>query len=187
MERIVRRAELEAQGGAHAEAQRLYEEVLNRPNGAFADRALLGLTRVLVDPDYAGRDYAQAFVLVDRLQREYPRSAYTAEARAWQDLLAAYLMRNQELDMLARELGESAQEVERLGQEIARLQTVDQELERRTQELRVRTQELERLKRMDQELERLTHELAQELERRTQELQRLKRLDLQLEQQKKKP
>lgn len=185
--RLVRRAEAEAQGGAHAEAARLFEEVISRPNGAFVDRALLGLTRLLVYPEYAGRDYGQAYLVADRLQREYPGSPYVAEARAWQDLLAAYLARSRELVQLERELDESTRELERRGRELVRLQHLDQELERRTQELRLRTQELERLKRLDQELERLTHELAQELERRTQELQRLKRLDLQLEKQKKKP
>jgi hypothetical protein len=179
-ERLVRRAETEVQAGAHAEAARLFEEVISRPNGAFADRALLGFARLLVDPEYAGQSYDRAYLVVDRLQREHPNSAYGAEARAWKDLLAAYLTRNQELAQLERELDESTRELERRGQELVRLQHLDQELERRTQELRLRTQELERLKKLDQELERRT----QELERRTQELQRLKRLDLQLEKQK---
>lgn len=185
--RLIRRAETEVQAGAHDEAVRLFEEVVSRPNGAFADRALLGLTRLLVYPDYAGRNYAQAYLVADRLQREYPGSPYAVEARAWQNLLAAYLTRNQELARLARELDESTRELGRRAREIERLQHLDKELDRRTQELGLRTQELQRLKALDQELERLTHELAQELERRTQELQRLKRLDLQLEQQKKKP
>jgi hypothetical protein len=186
-ERLVRRAEGEARAGAHEQAARLFEEVVGRPNGAFADRALLGLTRLLADPAYAGRDYGQAYFAADRLQREYPSSPYAAEARAWQDLLAAYLTRNHELARLTRELDERTQELERRGQEIERLQRLDEELEQRTEELKLRTQELRQLKRVDQELERLTHELAQELERRNMELQRLKRLDLQLEQQKKKP
>ena len=186
-DRLLRRAEAEAQAGTPAEAARLFQEVLSRSNGTFTDRALIGLTRVLVYPEYDGRDYTQAYLVADRLQRDYPTSPYASEARAWQDLLAAYLTRNQELGQLARELDESTRELERRGRELERLQYLDQELERRTQELQLRTQELERLKRLGQELERVTNELAQELERRTQELQRLKRLDLQLEQQKKKP
>jgi hypothetical protein len=185
-ERLVRRAEWEAQRGAHAEAARLFEEALRLPSPAFGDRALLGLTRLLVDPEYAGRDYPEAYGAAERLLREYPDSPHAAEARAWQDLLAAYLSRNQELAQLLRQLDESARELERRADELARLQHLDQELERRTQELKVRTQELERQKRLDQELERLTNDLAQELERRTQELQRLKRLDLQLEKQQQK-
>jgi hypothetical protein len=193
-ERIVRRAEAEAQAGAYPEAARLFSAVINGSNGAFTDRALLGLTRVLVYPEYPGRDYAQAYALTERLQREYPHSPYVAEARAWRDLLGAYLTRNEELSRLARELDQNARELERRARELERLQQVDQELERRTQELQLRTQalqlrtqELERQKRLDQELERLTHELALELERRTQELQRLKSLDLQLEKPKTKP
>jgi hypothetical protein len=186
-ERLVRRAEAEARDGAYAEATRLYEEVISGPNGTFTDRALIGLARVLVDPEYAGRDYARAYLVAERLQREYPTSPYAAETRAWMDLLAGYLTRDRKLAELERELNESTRELERRGQELVRLQHLDQELERRTQELQLRTQELERFKRLEQERERLTNELAQELERRTQELQRLKRLDLQLEQPKKKP
>ena len=186
-ERLVRQAEADVQSGRYAEAARLFEEVASGPNGVFTDRALLGLTRLLVYPEYEGRSYARAALVAERLQREYPDSPHAAEARAWQDLLTAYLARTQELAELERELEESTRELERRAQELVRLQHLDQELERRTQELKLRTQELERQKKLDQELERLTHELAQELERRTQELQRLKRLDLQLEQQKKKP
>ena len=44
-ERLVRRAEREAQAENHAEATRLFEEVLRQPKSAFADRAPIGLTR----------------------------------------------------------------------------------------------------------------------------------------------
>ena len=114
-ERLVRRAEGQVQAGARAEAARLFEEVISRPNGAFADRALWGFARLLVDPEYEGRSYAQAYLVVDRLQREHPSSPYGAEARAWQDLLAAYLARNQELAQLERELDDSTRELERRG------------------------------------------------------------------------
>jgi hypothetical protein len=187
-ERLVRRAETAVQLGDLGEASRLFEEALRSPRPAYGDRALLGLTRLLVLPEYTGQDYAQAARVAERLVQEYADSPLAAEARSWQDLLGAYLTRSQELAQLERELDESARELERRRDELARLQHLDQELERRTQELKVRTQELERQKRLDQELERLTHDLAQELERRTQELQRLKKLDLQLEkQQQKKP
>lgn len=185
-ERLVRRAEAAAQRGDHAEATWLFEEAVRSAHPAYGDRALIGLTRLLVLPEYAGRDYDRAARMAERLVREYPGSPYAAEARAWEDLLAAYLTRSRELEKLERELGESIRELERRGQELTRLQRLDQELELRTQELKLRTQELERQKRLDQELERLTNDLAQELERRTQELQRLKSLDLQLEKQQQK-
>ena len=186
-ERLVRRAESAMSAGEHAQAARLFQEVISRPDSAFADRALLGLTRLLVHPGYVGKDYRQASLVADRLQREHPGSPFVSEARAWCDLLQGYLTQTAALESRSRELAERTRELDRRTQELERLKNIDQELERRTQELRARTQELERLKRLDQELERLTHELAQELERRTQELQRLKRLDLQLEKQKKKP
>jgi hypothetical protein len=184
-ERLLRLAETQAQAGAHAEAARLFEEVVRRSSPAFADRALLGLTRLLVDSKSAACDYRHAHLVAERLVREYPDSPYAAEARAWRDLLGSYLDREQELEQRTQELDQSVQELERRAQELERLKHLDQELERRTLELAQRTQELEQLKRLDQELERLTHQLAQELERRTQELQRLKRLDLELEQKKK--
>jgi DNA repair exonuclease SbcCD ATPase subunit len=189
-DRLVRLAEAQAQAGEHTEAARLFEEIARRPNQPFADRALVGLTRLLVHPEYAGRDYQQAYVVADRLVREYPDSQYTTEARAWRDLLAAYLALGQELEQRAVELDQRTveldqrtRELERRTQELERLKRLDLELERRTRELERRTQELERLKRLDLELERRT----QELEQRTQELERLKRLDLELEQQKRKP
>jgi outer membrane protein assembly factor BamD (BamD/ComL family) len=135
-DRLVRLAEMQVRAGSHAEAARTFEEVTRDPSSAFADRALLGLTRVLCDPEYAGRDYQQAYLVADRLVQEYPTSHYVAEARAWRDLIVAYLALGQELERRAD-----------------RLQRLDLELERRTLELERRTQELERLKRLDLELE----------------------------------
>jgi outer membrane protein assembly factor BamD (BamD/ComL family) len=168
-ERLVRLAEARAQAGEHAEAVLLLDEVARNPSAAFADRALLGLTRSLCNPEYAGHDYHQAYLAADRLVREYPDSRHAGEARAWRDLLVAYLARGQDLDRYTIERKQLLLELERLKQ-------VDLELERRTRELQRRTQELERLKQVDLELER-----------RTQELERLKRLDLELEQRKRKP
>jgi len=168
--RLVRLAEMQVRAGAHAEAARTFEEVTRNPSSAFADRALLGLTRVLCNSEYAGRDYRQAHLVVDRLVREYPDSPYAGEARAWRDLLVAYLALEQEFERRTRE-------------ELGRLERLGLELERRTLELERRTRELEWFKGVDLELERRTLEL----ERRTQELERLKRLDLELEQQKRKP
>ena len=175
-ERLVRLAETWAQAGAHAQAVLLFEEVARKPDSPVADRALLGLTRTLCNPGYAEHDYRQAYFVADRLVREYPDSLHTAEARAWRELLLAYLVRGQELERRTMELEEIMLEQDRRIQELERLKRVDLELERRTRELQRRTQELERLKRVDLELER-----------RTQELERLKRLDLELEQRRRKP
>jgi hypothetical protein len=185
-ERILRLAEREAQAGNDAEAARLFEEVLRRPGPAFADRALVGLTRLLVDPESATHDYQRAYVLAERLVREHPDSAHTAEARAWRDLLGSYLTRGQELERRAKELDQNAQELKGRTRQIEGL---DQELRQRSREVERLNQELKRLKILDVELERRTQELERlsyELERRNRELQRLKRLDLELEQQKKK-
>ena len=186
-ERVVRLAETRAQAGAYAEAERLFEQALRRPNAAFADRALLGLTRLLVDSANASRDYRRAYVFAERLAREHPASPYAAEGRAWRDLLGSYLARGQELERRAQELEQSARELEGRAE---RIQGLDQELQQRAREAERLAQEVKRLKIVDAELERRSQELERlsfELERRNKELERLKRLDIELEQQKKKP
>ncbi len=175
-EGLVRLAESWAESGSHDKAVALFEEVAKDPTSPVADRALLGLTRSLCNPEYAEHDYRQAFLVADRLVREYPASQYSVEARAWRELLLGYLARGRELERRTMELEQTSIEQERQTQELERLKGVDLELERRTRELQRRTQELERLKRVDSELER-----------KTQELERLKRLDLELEQRKRKP
>ena len=175
-EGLVRLAESWAESGSHDKAVALFEEVAKDPGSPVADRALLGLTRSLCNPEYAQHDYRQAFLVADRLVHDYPASQYSVEARAWRELLLGYLARGRELERRTIELEQMAIEQERQTHELERLKGVDAELERRTRELQKRTQELDRLKRVDSELER-----------KTQELERLKRLDLELEQRKRKP
>jgi hypothetical protein len=175
-EGLVRLAESWAESGSHDKAVALFEEVAKDPSSPVADRALLGLTRSLCNPEYVQHDYRQAYLVADRLVREYPASQYAVEARAWRELLLGYLSRGRELERRTMELEQTTIQQERQTQELERLKGVDVELERRTLELQKRTQELERLKRVDAELER-----------KTQELERLKRLDLELEQRKRKP
>jgi hypothetical protein len=175
-ERLVLIAETRAQSGDYAQAVLLFEEIARNPNSAVADRALLGLTRTLCNPEYPEHDYRRAYLVADRLVREYPHSTHVVEARAWRELLLAYLARGRELERRTMELEEIMLEQDRRIQELERLKGVDLELERRTRELQRRTEDLERLKRVDLELER-----------RTRELERLKRLDLELERRKRKP
>jgi hypothetical protein len=175
-EGLVRLAESWAESGSHDKAVALFEEVSKDPHSPVADRALLGLTRSLCNPEYIRHDYRQAYLVADRLVREYPDSQYAVEARAWRELLLGYLSRGRELERRTMEFEQTTIQQKRQTQELERLKGVDLELERRTLELQKRTQELERLKRVDAELER-----------KTQELERLKRLDLELEQRKRKP
>jgi outer membrane protein assembly factor BamD (BamD/ComL family) len=145
-EGLVRLAESWAESGSHDKAVALFQEVAKDPSSPVADRALLGLTRSLCNPEYAEHDYRQAFLVADRLVREYPASQYAVEARAWRELLLGYLASSRELERRTMELEQTAIEQERQTQELERLKRVDAELERRTQEL-------ERLKRLDLELE----------------------------------
>jgi hypothetical protein len=135
-ERLVRLAETRAQVGAHAEAVLLFEEATRGPGSPFVDRALIGLTRSLCNPDYAGRDLRRAYLVADRLVRDYPDSPHAGEARAWRDLIRAYLVRGRELDRRTLEL-----------------ERISLELERRTRELQQHVRELERLKQLDLDLE----------------------------------
>jgi hypothetical protein len=186
-ERLVRLAETRAQAGEHADAARLFEEVVRRPSSPFTDRALVGLTRLLVNPESPDRDYRAAHRVAEQLVREYPESPYASEARAWRDLLASYLVRSQQLEQRRQELDDATRELEG---RTRRLREADRELQERTLEVERLNQELKRLKVLDAELERRTQELEKlsyELDRRNKELERLKRLDLELEQQKKKP
>jgi hypothetical protein len=175
-ERLVQLAETLAEAGSHDQAVPLFEEIARDPSSPVADRALLGLTRSLCNPGYAGHDYRQAYIVADRLVREYPDSHHAVEARAWRELLLGYLSRSRELERRTMELEQTIIEQQRQTQELERLKGVDSELDRRTRELQKRTQEVERLRRVDSELER-----------KTRELERLKRLDLELEQKKRKP
>jgi outer membrane protein assembly factor BamD (BamD/ComL family) len=177
-ERVIRLAVARQEAGALAEATLLFDAVTQQsPPSPFQDRALAGLGRVLVSPDHGGRDYRRAHAVFDRLVREHPDSAYAAEARAWRDLLGAYLAAGLELERRTQELLSRSEELLGRTLELDRLRHVERELVRRTQELEQRTEELERLKHLQLELERRSRELAE----RTQELERLKRVDLELE------
>jgi hypothetical protein len=128
-ERLVRLAETRAQAGEHAEAARLFEEVVRRPSSPFTDRALVGLTRLLVNPESPDRDYRAAHRVAEQLVREYPESPYASEARAWRDLLASYLVRSQQLEQRRQELEKLSYELDRRNKELERLKRLDLELE----------------------------------------------------------
>jgi tetratricopeptide (TPR) repeat protein len=88
--REVARADELARAGAFREAEEAYRRVLDAPPRAgTTDRALLGLARLAATPENADRDPTQARALLDRLVREYPDSAWAADARAWRSLLDA--------------------------------------------------------------------------------------------------
>jgi tetratricopeptide (TPR) repeat protein len=102
-DRLLRDADARAHAGAHVAAARLYDQVARlAPPSAFRDRALYGLGRLLVQPDNPGRDYRQAYAWFDRLLRDHPRSPLAPDARAWHELLGAYLARSEEIEQLKR-------------------------------------------------------------------------------------
>ena len=124
--------------GRYAEARGMYVAVLaDRGEPTEADRALLGLARLALDPRNPDGDERQAAACLDRLLAEYPESRWAPEARTWRSLLASVerLQRDvrrqqQELKRLRRDVRHEQQETARLRQERERLRQMDLELER---------------------------------------------------------
>jgi hypothetical protein len=128
-----------ARGGRYAEARDGYAAVLAEggTTAAGADRALLAMARLALDPKNPERDDRQAAGYLDRLLVEYPHSGWAAEAGTWRNLLrnVERLQRDvrrhqQDLERLRRELHYEQRETVRLRQERERLRQIDLELER---------------------------------------------------------
>ena len=123
------------QGGRYAEAREAYTAILT--NGTDADRALLGLARLGLDPTNPDKDDRQAAAYLHRLIAQYPRSPSVPEARTWWSLLQSVgrLQREvrwqqNEVERLRRNLQREQQETLRLREERERLRQVDVEFER---------------------------------------------------------
>ncbi len=160
---LVARADEQAQARNYQEAQLTYRRALDESpsNNPAADRALFGLARLQVTPENPSRDYRQAHEHLERLLKDHPRSRLADEARAWRDVLAA---------LLARE-----EEVQRLGQEL------EQERRRHRDELTEGRREAQRLRQESQRLRQEAQRARQELERIRQDLERLRQLELEQE------
>ena len=121
--------------GRYVEARQAYTAIL--VDGVGADRALLGLARLSLDPANPDKDDRQATAYLDRLIAQYPRSPSVPEARSWGSLLQHVgrlqqeLRRQQsEVERLRRTLQREQQETVRLREERERLRQVDVEFER---------------------------------------------------------
>lgn len=146
---LVNRADALAREGDHARAHALYQQVVREhPGSLWAPQALFSLARLEVTPESPIRNLRQAHEHFDRLVREYPKSSYAADARAWRETLG---------QLLARE-----QEIARIRQDMDRLKRVEIRLEQDA--VRVR-QDMERLKQLQTEQEREVGRARSELER----------------------
>lgn len=135
---LLNRADTLARNGDHAGARALYEQVIqDYPGSPLTPQALFRLARLEVTPDSPLRNYRQAHAHFDRLVKEYPDSAYAADARAWRETLG---------QLLARE-----QEAARIRQDMERLKGVELHLEQEAARVR---QDMERLNRLEMEQER---------------------------------
>ena len=124
-----------ARTGQYAAARETYAGIL--ADGTAADRALLGLARLGLDPSNPDKDGRQAMAYLDRLLAEYPASAWTAEAQALRSLLQRVerLQREgrrqqYEVQRLRRDQQREQQEIVRLRDERERLRQIDVEFER---------------------------------------------------------
>jgi hypothetical protein len=124
--------------GRYTQARAAYATVLAKdgaPTGA--DRALLSLARLALDPKNPDKDERQAAACLDRVLREYPESSWATEARTWRSLLrnvdglqGEVRRYTQDRERLRRDLRREQQETVRLHQERDRLRQIDVELER---------------------------------------------------------
>jgi outer membrane protein assembly factor BamD (BamD/ComL family) len=113
-DRLVREADSQLQAGNPAAAARILGDVVRRfPEAPVHDEALYGLARALVLGANGARDYRQAAAHLDRLLREYPKSRYAADARAWRAVLGVIVARGAELDRLLERLKAIDFELER--------------------------------------------------------------------------
>ena len=124
-----------ARGARYGEAREAYASIL--ADGPGADRALLGLARLALDPSNLNRNERLATEYLDRLIAEYPESAWLAEAWSWRSLLRSIerlqreARRHQhEIERLRRDLHREQQDTVRLREERERLRQIDAELER---------------------------------------------------------
>jgi len=121
--------------GRYGEARQAYAAII--VDGVGADRALLGLARLSLDPTNPDKDDREAAAYLDRLIVQYPRSPSVPEARRLESLLQHVgrlqqeLRRQQsEMERLRRTLQREQQETARLREERERLRQIDVELER---------------------------------------------------------
>ena len=135
---VVGADELARQGRPLA-ARDLYARIAAEPElDAAHARALYSLARLYTDPSSGLRDYRAAYVAFDRLLKQYPKSEWEADARAWRAALTDLAAREVELEARDGELGvreaEMARlrsEAARLGADLQRLRKIDLNLERR--------------------------------------------------------
>ena len=121
--------------GRYVEARQAYTAML--VDGGAADRALLGLARLWVDPTNPDKDDHRAMASLDQLIAQYPQSPRVPEARSLRSLLQNVgrlqqdLRRQQsEVERLRRTLQREQQDTARLRDERERLRQVDVEFER---------------------------------------------------------
>ncbi len=123
-ERLIAQAEEMVRAGDYRGAQEAYRRALSDfPKNSSTDRALFGLARLYVTPENPGRDYRRAYENFERLLTEHPESVWEGDARAWRELLSAYLSQREEAER-------ARQEAQRVRKDLERLKEIEMELER---------------------------------------------------------
>lgn len=123
-ERLVAEAEEMVRARDYRGAQEAYRRALSEfQKNSSTDRALFGLARLYVTPENPGRDYRRAYENFERLLAEHPESVLAGEARAWRELLSAYLSQREEAER-------ARQEAQGIRKDLERLKGIELELER---------------------------------------------------------
>ena len=131
-ERLVARADAEADDGHGRVAQYLYQQVVREfPRDPASATALYRLGRLQSDPTGGLLNYRAAYLAFSQLVTEYPGSRWAADARAWQATLSELLAREDDTARMKLQLRWREEEAAGLRLQIQQLKSVDLRLEQR--------------------------------------------------------
>jgi hypothetical protein len=158
-ERLVARADGQAEAGWEHAARALYERVVREyPSDPASASALYSLGRLQADPTSVFRNYRAARTAFSRLLIDFPKSRWEADARAWRATLSDLQDREEEAARLKVQLQWREEEATRLK---VQLQSREEEGTRLKLQLQSSEEEasglkaqIRQLRRVDLDLER---------------------------------
>jgi outer membrane protein assembly factor BamD (BamD/ComL family) len=157
----IAQAEYLASTGNYKDATALLEQTTREsPENPWQDKVLFSLGRLYASDENPGMDFARSLFYLKRLNIEFPKSRFRAEAQVWVGLLEK--LYSLEVDLKARTEDQLS-----LEREIAKLKADNRELESRDNKL--------------SELESLIQAQKTAIEALRQQLKKMKEIDIQSE------